>query len=911
MSSWIAFGLLGIGAGSAYALTALGLIVVYRSSGVVNFASGAIGMGGMYLFYELTVTSGWPWVPAAILGVLASALLGVATYGVLSLARNPSHLTQVIGTLAVLLILQALAQLHYANEQLFPHQFLPGGIIDFGGNITLATERAVLFGVAVVLTLVLAFVYQRSRFGLASTAVSESPRNLAALGWRVSRLRAANWAVGGALAGLAGILLTPITGIVFSSGTTLLVPVLAAALVGGFTSFRWTLVGGLVIGILQSEFTQHSFGVPGAADIVPFLVIILVLIVRGRALPLRNFVGERLPAIGTGRIPLIPLGIAIVVGWVLVGGASEDWASAVTVTAAAAVVCLSLVVVLGYAGQLSLAQVALAGVGTLIAARASADLHLPFILTFVAAMVGTVPLGVLVGVPSTRTRGISLAIITLGLAVAINSLLFANPSITGGSNGIQTTKDGKISLFGWQIDTLFHAQRFALVSLGVFAIVAIAVVNLRRGRAGRRLVAVRSNERAAASLGISVAGAKLWAFGIGAAIAAIAGTLVAFQFQAALFTEYSVFQNITVVAYSVIGGVGSPVGALVGGTFEPGGVGTSLLGEVSSGWAEYIYLVGGVLLLLTVIINPDGIAVSWSKFLHKIVDRLPLVISSRRSLGAATRALSADGEKKQERVAAKGLEVSEIHVAFDGVVAVDGVSLSVAPGEVVGLIGPNGAGKTTFIDAVTGFQGGGGSVSLGGDLVPTGASRRARLGMSRSFQSLELFEDLTVFDNLRAAADPRDSASYVVDMVHPDRGQLTPATLAAIETCSLGSDLARFPSELSFGARRLVALARSVASEPSVLLLDEPCAGLSTQERSEVAALIRQLAEERGMGVLLVEHDVQMVRSVSDRVVVLEFGRVIATGPPDEVLSDPAVIKAYVGDLDPDSVPEPAGEGAV
>ncbi len=243
------------------------------------------------------------------------------------------------------------------------------------------------------------------------------------------------------------------------------------------------------------------------------------------------------------------------------------------------------------------------------------------------------------------------------------------------------------------------------------------------------------------------------------------------------------------------------------------------------------------------------------------------------------------------------LEVRELTVRFGGVVAVSDVSFAVHPGEVVGLIGPNGAGKTTIIDAITGFvRPTTGSIVLDDVAIESwGPSRRARAGIGRSFQSLELFDDMTVYDNLRAGSEARDSFAYVTDLARPGDPPLGPAAVAAVKEFDLEDDLDRLPTELAFGRRRLVAIARAIAGAPSVLLLDEPAAGLDDTETLELGHLITRLAKEWGIAVLLVEHDVGLVLSVCDRVEALDFGRSIASGTPTEIAVDDAVIVAYLG----------------
>jgi sulfate-transporting ATPase len=254
-----------------------------------------------------------------------------------------------------------------------------------------------------------------------------------------------------------------------------------------------------------------------------------------------------------------------------------------------------------------------------------------------------------------------------------------------------------------------------------------------------------------------------------------------------------------------------------------------------------------------------------------------------------------------EPVTPATLAVEHLTVRFGAVVAVDDVSLEVRPGEVVGLIGPNGAGKTTIIDAVTGFVAAtAGEITLDGRRVDgTNATQRARLGLRRSFQSLELFEDISVEENIRAGSDLRASRlSWFTDLFWPGRHELPSTAVAAVREFELEPHLDKTPDELPYGRRRLVGIARTVASGPSVVMLDEPAAGLDEQESAELARLIRRLADERNMAVLLVEHDVSLVMSTCDHVVVVDFGRVIARGTPAEIRGDRAVRDAYLGHTD-------------
>lgn len=908
MSDLLQYALLGLGPGAMFAIMGIGVVVVYRGSGVLNFAHGACGMIGAFTYYDLTKTTftvqgeqegpllaSWQ---GALVGIAVSALIGVVMHlGIMRSLRNAAPLTKVIATLGVMIALQSAALLRWGSTPVPVSSWLPSSNWTITDDISIGSDRIYLFIIALALSASLVTFFRSTRFGLATSASAENPLAAEALGVSPDRVGVWNWALGGGLAGLAGILISPITNLSITSLTLLVVVALAAALIGQFTSIPLTLAGGLAIGVVQSVLTNPDIATAlpaGSVDAFPLVVIIGVLMFRGDSLPSRGYVGMRMPRLGSGETDLRVVGALLAFVLLLVWLALPDnWVEAALTSVLISLLALSLVVVTGYTGQVSLAQWALAGFGAYTAGRLVTEGGLPFMAALPLAVLASTVVGVLVALPALRTRGVTLAVVTLSLALVLQVMVYAQ------------TPDRRIpdpSLFGWDISALTNPRRYLTVVLVVFAAVAVVLGNIRRSRSGRRLVAVRANERAAASLGINPFEAKLYGFAVGAAVAGLGGVLLAFRQSFLVFASFNVFGNINLVAWGVIGGVGYIIGPLWSGLFAPAGIGA----EVFRFWdsiESYLPLVGGLSLILILRNNPDGLAEPHVHIAHGIAERRAAKagLSATEVIDEAARHLTELDAESASRVEPATLEVRNLSVAFGGVKALHDVSFSVNPGEVLGLIGPNGAGKTTFIDAVTGFVGPTGTITVDGqDVTNLPAHGRARRGIGRSWQSLELFEDMTVLDNLRAAAEDRSRLAYLTDLFRPSRAPLPPVASAAVKEFGLEGDLHRHPGELPYGKRRLVAIARAVAASPSILLLDEPAAGLDHREVAELGDLVTRLARDWGLAVLLIEHDIEMVMALSDRVVALDFGLKIAEGSPLEVSNDPQVVAAYLGVDDDD-----------
>jgi ABC-type branched-subunit amino acid transport system ATPase component/ABC-type branched-subunit amino acid transport system permease subunit len=892
---FVEFLVLGLVTGSVSSLLAVAMVVAYRGSRVINFSQGAVAMVGTYVFYSCHVTHDQSFIVSFVAGVGTSALLSMALQIlVLQRLRNAPQITKIIVTIAFLELLNQWETIRSNPNPLFLPPDLPTRPVSAFG-ISVPSGQLMLLGIVIAIAVAVGLVYRYTQLGRATAAALDNRRALSALGYSPSRVEAINWLLSGALAGVAGILLAPISGLSVVGYSVLVLPALAAAVLGRFTSITWAVVGGLLIGAIQSEMTWYIH-TPGWSDAAPFLLLMVVLAVRGIGAVWRSAPSQRLPRVGNGLIKpkiLIPIAAVLLVITNVVN--NPLWLSAIAITAGSAIILMSFVVITGYSGQLSLAQFAFAGLGAFFAGKLIEAGHMALLPAVAIGVVAVAPLGVILGLVCLRASGMSLAILTLGFAAATEYLIFENSSLTGDSGIlIGTTK-----LFGINMSAISSPNDYATMAIIMMLLTGLVVANVRRGVAGRRLLAMRANERAATSLGIDVVGAKLFAFTIGSMIAALGGIIVLFCSSSVEFNQFSTIPSAEAVSQAILGGVGWIPGAVMGGFIQTTGVLSQAIDVwVGSGAVAYVPLVSALFVMIVISKQPDGGAPLMAAQLKWIGSKLAFWKS--KSAPESKRSVKVEvlsDEDAEVRVSPMTLRVKGLTVRFGGTIAVDGLDLEVNPGEIVGLIGPNGAGKSTAIDAITGY------VPCEADsivldevnLANLNASKRARAGIRRSFQSLELFDDLTILDNLAAATDPIGSKHFLMSVIKPRGLTINPVTSKAIEAFKLTDVLDLNPGELSYGTRRLLAIARAAASGPSILMLDEPAAGLDDSERAELVEVLQLLVREWGMGILLVEHDVPMVMRTCDRIYVLDLGKLIAMGAPAEVVENPRVISAFLG----------------
>ena len=920
MSELWTFIVVGLTAGGAYALTAIGVVTIYRGSGVLNFAQGAIGMAGTYVFWEVygdgAATHGlhplerWPVGLAMVVGIGAGALIGLLVYVlVMYPLRNASELARVIATLGVLLIIQNIALLIYSSESAVIPRFLGHGSFSFFGA-PFRFDSAIVLVVVIVLAIALTLLFRLTRLGLSATALQVQPVAASTLGISPHPVGIITWTLGGSLAASAGILVTPAIGLSPTQLTLLINYALAASLLGRFRNYGITVAAALAMGIAES--VMIDFGVADWIRLsTPFVVILVALVAGGTAVPGRGFAESRLPRVSTGRLRPVQIAIWLGIATFLALGVGTGWSIAVANAAIAALVSIAIVIVTGYAGQISLATYAFMGIGALLGAHAAGTWGLGYPLTIVVGTLSGAIAGFLLGLPAIRVRGIDLTVATLGFGIVIANTVFISSTFIG-NNGFDGIVVPSPTLFGLNVDPSRYPARFTILCLVVLVLVGIGAANLRRSAAGRRLLAVRANERGAAALGISVGGAKVAAFALGGAVAGLAGSLTVFRTRTVTFTNFDVFKSIFALVFTVVSGVGYVAGAIYSGIISTGGLISYLFVNLTSNIDIILAIASGVFVVQIMLQSPDGVIPLMSHQKAWVLQRLRL---RRRTPAAAAQPQSAQPRSagpqqaaapaEPATIAAAPIRTGEVLLRVDGlslqygpVKAVDQVSLEVRQGEILGVIGPNGAGKTSLVDSITGFASKAeGSIHLGGHEV-SGWSirRRARAGLGRTFQNLELFSDLSVRENLLAAHDRRSLAAYLSGWARPGSDRLTgsaaeAATLLGLDEC-LDSEIRTLPQ----GTQRLVAVARALAAKPHVLCLDEPAAGLDQAERDAMSRAIQLIVHRLGLGVLIIEHNIDVVAGLCDRLLVLDFGKVVAGGVPGDVLSSDIVRKAYLGE---------------
>ena len=916
--------LLGVIQGVVYGLLSVGLVLIYRSNRIINFAHGQIGVFGAGIFWLAAVRGDIPYFVAFVPALAASAAAGaVAEAVVIRRLRKAPPLMSIVATLGVGTVLFAFATVLTGDSSAgtrFPQPPFPD--FTFGALLVTPAYFAMLVLSPLVVLGIAAFL-KFTKFGLGIRAAAANPEAARMAGISSARMSSLAWAIAGGVAAFGAILTAPTLSIVGAGnfGPSLLLRALVGAVIARMTSLPVALAGGIVLGIAE-QLLMLNFSRPGIVDLALFLMIVVAMSVQrqvvgrtqekgswaavqaARPLPaeLREiWVVRNLGALAglffLAAVALLPLvmsnsdsvKVAGIIGYVVVG--------------------VSVSIVTGFGGQVSLGQFAVAAVGAIVSyqvARRTGN----YLIAFGYAGAVSALVAVFLGLPALRIKGLLLTVTTLAFAVLVPSYVLVQPWAFGAG-----ADPGRPVLLG---NPLTGGKEYVYVALAVLVAALAIARNVRSGGLGRLLISVRDNEDAARAFTVSAIKVKIVGFALAGFVAGIGGAMYGHLFSLLTTTTFPTQTSIDLVVMSVIGGIGLLYGPILGAVlvfalptfvelksfaifatslghlliimYLPGGVG-QLVTPVRDWVAKRIGRANGIDVEAAFLRSSgSAAAIVAPKEVAPIPSRSgpsgPIVIPARQGAG-------------RRSGGAYLLEATELRKNFGGVAAVRGVSFGVAPGEILGLIGPNGAGKTTTFELLAGFtKADHGRVEFAGrDVTGLTPEARARLGLIRSFQDAALFQTLSVKECVQLALERVDPTSFVAAIAGLT-GQEKRKDKAADEWIGwLGLERYRSAQiqELSTGTRRMAEIACLVALEPRLLLLDEPSSGIAQRETEALGELLVRLRVELDLTMIVIEHDIPLIMGLSDRVVAMADGEVIAIGSPEVVRNSPAVVEAYLG----------------
>jgi ABC-type branched-subunit amino acid transport system ATPase component/ABC-type branched-subunit amino acid transport system permease subunit len=991
---------IGLVQGLVVSLVAMGIVLVYRSSRVINFAVGDLGVPAAAVLAVMVGKNGWPYWP----GLLFAIAIGTATGMVVEIAviRRLAKAPRVIVLVATIGIAQLCRAVTYAIPDYRTGQLqisYPSPMtstwtisnIDIGplhaSNITISGPQLLAIIVVPFIAFGLWWLLGHTPFGEAVRAAATNADLARLTGVSPKLVSTAIWTIAGFLSTVSVILYATqqSSAELVAIGPETLLLGLSAALIGRMTSFPRAVGGALLVSLL---FQVLVFNFPNETGLVQFVLFVVVLVLVARLSRADDAGGEsfsfapRVPPVPerlreiwwVRRMPHLLAGFALLCA-ILVPLIVQQSARHLTysIILAFAIAAISVTILTGWGGQLSLGQMAFAGIGALSGAAFSRGVTLnigwrdfrlingaiqPFalvltiflgvaalvlfaklrserwrggkrtagivgiVLLVVAAgvtsigIVTTTPtrtpfvlcvllgaataslLAVLVGTGALRVKGLLLAISTLAFAIAAEHYIFGRKVFTGSEGALTVTFErGNLG----PLDLTHRNRGYYYFVLAILVIVLLVAGHIRRTGIGRMIIGVRENELGAAALTVSPTRAKLTAFALGGFVAGLGGALLGGLVVTIGYSErfFTVSESLNLVAIAVIGGLGSLTGAVTGAlwvvglpTFWPDNETVMLLTSSIGLLIVLLYFPGGI---TQIGYSARGMILNW---LEKRLPERPTKTTTAPPQ-SLTR-VSTPGELVRNDDGSV-LATHALSVRFGGITAVNEVDFHAMPGEVIGLIGTNGAGKSTLLNAIGGYVPASGTVELlGRDVSGSPAHRRATQGLGRTFQAATLFPELTVRETVQLALEAREptrfwtSTFWYPPAVKAERRKRVQAA-ELIDYLGLGRYADRFVAELSTGTRRIVELASVLAVAPRVICLDEPTAGVAQREAEAFGPLIKRVQQELDATLIVVEHDLPMILSLSDRVYCMEAGKVIAEGAPHDVRNDPAVVASYLG----------------
>jgi len=917
----------GVFTGFLYGLLSIGLVLVYRASRFINFAHVAIGIFAASIF-SAVVSRGVPYWVFFPLGILAGAFIASGVEW--GFVRRISDAPRVLGTVVTLGLAQFLiifglvVNQKNATGRLFPKPVLPGFLTNVKlGTISISPSFITIVLLAPLVLLALSLFLRRSRYGLAIRAAADNPDAASLAGVTASRMVTLSWGIAGAIAAFSVILVYPTINLPDADflGPSLLVLPLAGAVLGRFQNLPVAFFSSVIIGVVAQILTSNQDQV-GLAQLALVIVVFLGLLLQPKlssrrdedrgewnklyppGLPsqVRNLFTVR---IITPIISVIALGATIYIGLTV----TNKIATILTFAVGFTIVGLSVGVLTGIAGQLSLGQFAFAAIAGTVAVRVSASTG-QFFLGVLAGIVAGAITSALVGIPALRLRGLALAVSTLAFSFATSAWFLRQSFLIGPTaSGIKVQP---LEIPGLDVDFSFPKNYF-LFSL-IFLVLAFLVsANIRRTGLGRVLRALRDNENAARAFTIAAPKRKLQIFAISGGLAGLGGVVIANSVTTLTPDYFKGGFSVDVVSQTVLGGLGVLPGPAIGALY-------SRVPQLVT-LNEFIPPLLILLSVIIIVLIPRGLG----GLLVRVRNKAAFSLARLQGVDAqaAIRVDEGKTEGEDRRISIIDvsplkqnsgrdpflgidpmslppiLQVTGASLAFGGIKAVNGVDISVQPGEILGIIGPNGAGKTTLFEIIAGFTSpdAGSIVFNGRDITKLAPDARAKLGLVRSFQAARLYPTMSVLETVMVAMErtsPTSVTSSLLGLPMADRSKRKRA-LQYLEVMGLDNLQAKPVGELSTGTRRMVEITSMLALDPQVLLLDEPAGGIAQSEGESLVQLLTGVNRDLGTTLVVVEHDLPLLFRLAQRVVAMELGGVIAEGTPEAVRNHPDVVRSYLG----------------
>jgi branched-chain amino acid transport system permease protein len=910
----------GVITGAIYALLAVGYSLVFSVSGALNLAQGAFVALGALVMYTFTHNAGLP-LPVAFIASLAvvCAAIGIIEWTVIRPAvTRISHTNLLMMMGGLLTAFEGAAFLIWGSNPISLNQFSGSKPITVGG-LSVPTQAFWVVGAMLAALALLSWVLMRTRLGRGLRATSENITAARLMGVPVDRMILLSFVAAAALGVIGGAVIAPLTSLDYSSMASYTNEGLIAVSLGGLGSVYGSVAGGLVLGIVEALVSGYVSSL--FSTTISLIILIAIIFLRpqgllGRSRGRRMDVADR--AAGRSYAPpklprpvlLGGAAVIVVVMALLPDIIPSDDLRAVNITGIFCLTIIGLDLLTGIAGQVSLGQAGFMAIGGYLTAILTTHYQVPTLLALLAGCGGSVLVAVVLGLICGRLRGMYLAIITLAFGILVEGL--ANGlSITGGPSGIGGIPPITVGSFQFDTDSSFYYLIWIIVGVAL-----VLTANLVRSNRGRILRAMHGDQVGARSLGLHVTRAKVVVFAISACMASIAGSLYADYFRYLSPDQVGSAESLQLITMLVIGGMGTLFGPLIGVAL------LTYLPIAFQPLANYSTLVTGVLLIAFLRYLPAGL---WGGVLEVTTRGLnrwtpfgrpaaaaappgadgppaePAAVPPSRDRVAAEPVAAARAAATTAAAAPPALRVTGLSKSFGGVVAVSDVSFEVPDGSLTALIGPNGAGKSTLFNLITNlYQPDSGEVQLHSrPLHRLAPDRITSLGLFRTFQTARVFPQLSVLDNVLVGAYRLGRAGYLAQSLRLPRSLREERVLETrarrlLELIGLAERAEERAAVLPLAAQKYLELARSLMSEPSVVLYDEPGAGMNDAETDELGAILRAI-RDTGHTVLVVEHNMSLVMGVSDHIVVMDAGRVIAAGPPLAVRSDPQVIRAYFG----------------